>query len=328
MESSVLTAPASTGAFDSVAWDAARSRVVQASREAGNVHLDTVPAFVETMRGRSIFYVHDPRVRGTIRTVDNWRNVYVHWDDEYSANSEMANETVENGRKVFQSSLTQSYLKDYALWPDRRQAAAGPDAGAHETVARTCAPQDVCDDSNTTTKDTESMSLLTTLLPLLGGATEVTLTLKGEAGGGVSALVVSRIDPKLIGSSEPELAALATALGQPLYIKAATARDAEDAILAHLRTAAAMRAEAVEVLDEYQATLKAATEAAEAKKQEAQAKIKGKGGKPAKAPGVAASAVPAAAIENDDDDSDTDSDTDTEATTTTASPSGMGGLFD
>mgnify|MGYP000057573791 CR=1 FL=1 len=75
--------------FDSEAFDKKRNDTIKASRDAGNIHLDKVDAAVETMRGREIFYVHNAKQRGVVRTVDNNGNVYVQWSDEYSAQKEI-----------------------------------------------------------------------------------------------------------------------------------------------------------------------------------------------------------------------------------------------
>lgn len=66
--------------FDAKAWDQARADVIQASNARGNLHLDKVPMYVETMRGRDITYVHDPMERGRITTVDNRGRIYVQWE--------------------------------------------------------------------------------------------------------------------------------------------------------------------------------------------------------------------------------------------------------
>jgi len=121
--------------FDSKAFDRDRTETIKASRRAGNVHLDKVSPSVETMRGREIFYVHDTKQRGVIRTVDNNGNVYIDWADQYSADKELASEAVEDGKNwlkttkdlpymrvvrdgktyVMRSSIGPSDLKDYAF---------------------------------------------------------------------------------------------------------------------------------------------------------------------------------------------------------------------
>lgn len=121
--------------FDSESWDKEREARIKASKQSGAIHLDDVPASVESMRGKEIFYVHNPKQRGVIRTVDNRGNVYVYWSDKYSADKEMASEVVEGNKTwlrssknlpyirtersgktyVFQSSLGTSDLKDYVF---------------------------------------------------------------------------------------------------------------------------------------------------------------------------------------------------------------------
>lgn len=123
-------AAAPAGGFDSKAWDKKRAEVVQASRDAGNVHLDEVPAYVETMRGKSVFYVHDPKVRGVIRTVDNNGNVYIDWSDAYSAEKELASPVREGKRTVMRSSIGPRDLKDYALAGKPKAPSAAPEPAA------------------------------------------------------------------------------------------------------------------------------------------------------------------------------------------------------
>jgi hypothetical protein len=105
--------------FDSNAFDKEREDRIKASKEAGNTHLDQIPAYVETMRGKSVYYAHDPKVRGIIRTVDNRGNVYVDWSDKYSADKELASPSEEKrGKKtvtVYRTSLGTADLKDYVL---------------------------------------------------------------------------------------------------------------------------------------------------------------------------------------------------------------------
>ncbi len=107
------------GGFDSDAWNKARADVVKKSRDAGNVHLDTLPRFVESMRGKQIFYVHDPKVHGVICTVDNRGNVYINWSDVYSAMQELASPVMDGKKTVMRSSIGVSDLKDYALSPKK-----------------------------------------------------------------------------------------------------------------------------------------------------------------------------------------------------------------
>jgi len=101
--------------FDSVAWNRARSDRIKASRAAGKVHLDAVPRYVETMRGKSFSCVHDGLERGVVRTVVNTGEVVVHWADEYSATKNLATQMMEGKRPVWQSWLSPSDLKDYAF---------------------------------------------------------------------------------------------------------------------------------------------------------------------------------------------------------------------
>ncbi|MDO5947148.1 hypothetical protein [Burkholderia cepacia] len=101
--------------FDSAAFDAARAKTVKASRDAGNIHLDQLPWYVETMRGREIFNVHDPKVHGVIRTVSNNGSIYVDWANTYSAEKELASPIQDANKTVFRSSLGPYDFKDYAL---------------------------------------------------------------------------------------------------------------------------------------------------------------------------------------------------------------------
>ncbi|CAB3733289.1 hypothetical protein LMG22037_05784 [Paraburkholderia phenoliruptrix] len=101
--------------FDSAAFNAARTRTIHTSRQAGNIHLDQLPWYVETMRGREIFCVHDPKIRGVIRTVSNNGSLYVDWADAYSAEKELASPAPDGNKTVFRSSLGPSDFMDYAL---------------------------------------------------------------------------------------------------------------------------------------------------------------------------------------------------------------------
>ena len=112
----VSTPPAAPNTpFDSAAFDAARAKRIKASREAGNIHLDQIPWYVETMRGREIFYVHDPKVLGVIRTVSNNGSIYIDWADADSAKKELASPVQDGNKTVFRSSLGPHDFKDYAL---------------------------------------------------------------------------------------------------------------------------------------------------------------------------------------------------------------------
>ena len=108
-------APAKPAGFDAEAFDRERNERIKASRESGNTHLDAVPAYVETMRGKRIRYVHDPKVKGTIFTVDNSSNVYVDWSDAYSQEKEGASPVRYGKKTVMQSTLGPRDLKDYVL---------------------------------------------------------------------------------------------------------------------------------------------------------------------------------------------------------------------
>ncbi|MEQ8226748.1 MAG: LPD38 domain-containing protein [Rhodospirillales bacterium] len=105
--------------FDSKSWDAEREDRIKKSKAAGNQHLDDVPAYVETMRGKKFYYVHDPKERGTIRTVANTGDVVVHWADKYSADKNLADPKEEKRRgktaTVYESWLAPTDLKDYAF---------------------------------------------------------------------------------------------------------------------------------------------------------------------------------------------------------------------
>ncbi|CDS55257.1 hypothetical protein [Polaromonas sp. CG9_12] len=67
------------------------------------------------MRGKRVFYVHDPKVRGVIRTVDNRGNVYIDWSDAYSAEKELASPVTEGEKTVYRTSIGRGDLKDYAV---------------------------------------------------------------------------------------------------------------------------------------------------------------------------------------------------------------------
>lgn len=129
------------GGFDSDAWDMSRAKTIEESRAAGNTHLDKVPPYVESMRGKTIFYVHDPKVTGVVRTVDNRVNVYVDWSDSYSAEKEMAKPMQEGKKTVYRTSIGPTDLKDYALAPDKR--ANKPDSTKKGSPNGTEAPETI-----------------------------------------------------------------------------------------------------------------------------------------------------------------------------------------
>nr|HPL80368.1 hypothetical protein [Burkholderiaceae bacterium] len=101
--------------FDPDAWQKERDDRIKASREAGNTHLDKLPAYVETMRGKDVYGVHDTKVRGRVLTVDNNGNVYVEWLDAYSQEKEMAVPMKYGKKTVMQTSLGPRDLKDYVV---------------------------------------------------------------------------------------------------------------------------------------------------------------------------------------------------------------------
>ncbi len=107
----VPVVPKQEEGFNSEAFDKRRADTIKASRESGAIHLDKVPAAVESMRGREIFYAHDTKVRGVIRTVDNRGNVYVNWADKYSAEKELASESVEDNKAWLKASKDFPYLR-------------------------------------------------------------------------------------------------------------------------------------------------------------------------------------------------------------------------
>lgn len=120
-----VAAPASQG-FDSAAWDKAREDRIKASKATGAKHLDDIEPYVETMRGKRVRYVHDPKVTGVVRTVDNRGNVYVNWSDDYSAQKEGASPMQDGKKTVMQTSLGPRDLKDYVV--DEAPAPAAPKA--------------------------------------------------------------------------------------------------------------------------------------------------------------------------------------------------------
>jgi proteasome lid subunit RPN8/RPN11 len=133
--------------FDSDAWNKSRDETINSSKNSGNVHLDQVPVYVETMRGKEIYYAHDKKEKGVIRTVDNRGSVMVHWSDKYSADKELATEKKDGKKTVFESWLAPTDLKDYVFANPqelRQYAKAGQpastaqeskiDAAAHEAA--------------------------------------------------------------------------------------------------------------------------------------------------------------------------------------------------
>jgi len=95
---------------------------IRASRNAGNTHLDQIPAYVEDMRGKRIYSVHDPKVKGQVITVDNNGNVYVQWLDKYSQEKEFATPMRIGKKEIMQTSLGKTDLRDYVV--DKRNTAS------------------------------------------------------------------------------------------------------------------------------------------------------------------------------------------------------------
>ncbi|HRT06448.1 MAG TPA: hypothetical protein P5204_12185, partial [Kiritimatiellia bacterium] len=127
---------AEVGETDYEKWSKARTERIKQSKAAGNVHLDQIPLSVETMRGKRIYNVNDPKERGIIRTVDNRGGVWVYWDDEYSAKANLASpqkETNKAWRKkygvpedVMESSLGPSDMEGYAIAEDQMPPRPAP----------------------------------------------------------------------------------------------------------------------------------------------------------------------------------------------------------
>jgi hypothetical protein len=64
------------------------------------------------MRNLQIYYAHNPKQRGVVRTVDNRGNVVVYWADKYSAEKELASRDSEGNRAWLKSSRGLPYLKE------------------------------------------------------------------------------------------------------------------------------------------------------------------------------------------------------------------------
>jgi hypothetical protein len=104
-----------SASFDADKWNKDRGDRIKASKAGGARHLDDIEPSVETMRGLRVQSVHDPKERGTVRTVANRGDVVVNWDDAYSAEKNLA-EKIKDGKKdVWQSWLAPTDLKDYAV---------------------------------------------------------------------------------------------------------------------------------------------------------------------------------------------------------------------
>jgi hypothetical protein len=109
-------APAA-GGFDSEAFDRKRNEAIAESRKTRK-HLDDIGTpSVETMRGKKIESVHDPKEVGEVLTVDNRGSVYVRWADDYSAQKNLASPMQDDrGRDLgMVTTLGPSDLKDYAV---------------------------------------------------------------------------------------------------------------------------------------------------------------------------------------------------------------------
>lgn len=120
--------------FDSAAWHGARDDRIKASRTAGHIHLDRLDRDVETLRGKKMYCVHDPKEQGVIRTVLNTGNVLIHWLDKYSANKNLATPR-QYGKTIAQESwLAPSDLKDYVAGvpPVMEQISEGHDPAPEE----------------------------------------------------------------------------------------------------------------------------------------------------------------------------------------------------
>jgi hypothetical protein len=116
--------PEDSKPFDSEEFNRSRNETIKASKAAGNQHLDDLEPAVETMRGKQIFYAHDPKITGTVRTVANTGEVVVHWNDKYSAEKELATERTVGSKTVQESWLQPSDLKDYVVGKPRSSEAA------------------------------------------------------------------------------------------------------------------------------------------------------------------------------------------------------------
>jgi hypothetical protein len=106
---------ATPGGFDPEAWQKARDDRIKASRDAGNTHLDKLEPYVETMRGKVIRSVHDPKVTGRVLSVDNSQNVYIEWTDSYSQEKEGAVPMQYGKERVMQTTLGPRDWQDYVV---------------------------------------------------------------------------------------------------------------------------------------------------------------------------------------------------------------------
>lgn len=170
--------PEQSASFDSESWDKARESRIKASKQSGAKHLDNVPVSVESMRGKEIYYVHDHKQRGVIRTVDNRGNVYIYWSDKYSAEKELASESIEdnkawlktskklpymrterNGKTyVFQSSIGASDLKDYVLAGSGSDQSAKPFDEEARAAERQALYEKIREEARANPRRTEELS--------------------------------------------------------------------------------------------------------------------------------------------------------------------------
>jgi hypothetical protein len=123
---------------DTATWLSDRADRIAQSKADGNTHLDQLGRSVEQMRGRAFYNVHDPKERGTVRTVANNGDVVVDWADQYSADKNLVSEKTKEGRReVWRSWLSPSDLKDYVVGAGERNAAPTP---ARQEAAERQAP--------------------------------------------------------------------------------------------------------------------------------------------------------------------------------------------
>jgi N12 class adenine-specific DNA methylase len=102
--------------FDADKWDADRAATIKESKANGKTHLDDIEPSVETMRGLHVHNAHDPKERGTVRSVSNTGEVIINWDDDYSAKKNLVPEKTRDGKRdVWQSWLGRNDLKDYVV---------------------------------------------------------------------------------------------------------------------------------------------------------------------------------------------------------------------
>lgn len=149
-------APVSDEPFDAAKWQGDRDQRIKLSKEAGTKHLDDLNRSVEGMRGKPFYNVHDPKERGTVRTVANTGDVVVDWADDYSREKNLSDDG--------QSWLMPSDLRDYAVGsapaaPSPAPSATTADGGDIPVVDQPVTTSPVVDrvdaelDYNTTPRD-------------------------------------------------------------------------------------------------------------------------------------------------------------------------------